>query len=136
MSGTVTDLTDDGREIITGKDNVVIKKVLETIRGGKSLDLTGYAPGQKVINAGHVIIKETATGILKPMPLNTDEDAYAALPGGHTYAYIQIQTVRRARPMVGLLVRGSVNPNATPFDMTAILAAVKTAMPLITFLAD
>src|SRR5690606_31929219 len=36
-------------------------------RGGRTLDVTGFSPN--LIKGGHVIIKETATGEYKPMPV-------------------------------------------------------------------
>ena len=53
-------------QIITGNDNIVIVNVFETIRGGRTLDVTGYP--YNVLHAGHVIIKSTE-GEYKPMPL-------------------------------------------------------------------
>lgn len=132
MSGITADLTNDGEQINTGKDNVVIRSVLETIRGGKTLDVTGVA--ETVINAGHVIIKETATGAYKPMPVSSG--AYGSLPSGHTYQGILINSILTKKPFAGILKRGSVNPTASPYPLTSILAAVKTALPLITFLSD
>jgi len=127
-------LANENREIITGNDNIVIVDVFQTIRGGRTLDVTGFAPD--VINAGHVIIQETATKEYKPMPVNSDNTAYAALPGGHTYAGILIQSLLTKRPMAGILVRGTVNPAAAPYSMDTILSAVKTALPLIDFRED
>lgn len=60
-------LNNDTEQIITGNDNIAIVKVISTVRGGRSLDVTGFAPD--VINAGHPIIKETSTGNYKPMPV-------------------------------------------------------------------
>lgn len=51
-----------------GKDSVVIVDNFQSIRGGRSLDVTGFP--NPVIRAGHVIIVETATGYHKPMPIN------------------------------------------------------------------
>lgn len=130
----VADLTNDKQSIITSKDNVVIRDVFEEVRGGRTLDVTGYT--KDIINAGHVLIKETATGEYKPMPLNTDGTAYDALPGDHEYAGILIASILVKQPFAGIMIRGSVNPAAAPFAMDTILAAVKTALPLITFLED
>lgn len=214
-------LNDDGEQIITGKDNVVIVDNLQAIRGGRTLDVTGFSPA--VINAGHVIIQKTSDGTYKPMPVtgsgailsrgaivpgsgytnngtytgvaltggsgsgalativvtgnavsavtittpgtgyaagdtlsaaaanigtsgsgfsvgvataSTTASTYAALPAGHTYAGILIASIETAKPFAGILVRGTVNPSATPFSMTSILSAVKTALPLIDFRAD
>jgi len=60
-------LNNVGEQIITGNDSIVIVDNLEAIRGGRTLDVAGFAPD--IINAGHVLIKETATGNYKPMPV-------------------------------------------------------------------
>jgi hypothetical protein len=130
----VADLTNEPQKIITGNDNIVIVDNFQSIRGGRTLDVTGFTPD--VINAGHVIIKETSTGEYKPMPLNGANDAYAALPTGHTYAGILIASIPAKKPFAGILVRGTVNPAAAPYPMSGILAAVKTALPLIDFRED
>ena len=127
-------LNNDGMEVITGNDSIVIVENLESIRGGRTLDVTGFTP--EVIKAGHVIIQSTANGEYKPMPLASGDAAYDALPANHVYAGILVSTVRTKKAFAGIMVRGTVNPNATPFSMTAILAAVKTALPLIQFRAD
>jgi hypothetical protein len=67
-----SNLTNEGEQIVTGNDSIVIVDNFQSIRGGRTLDVTGFLP--KVIPAGHVIIKETATGNYKPMPA-TDEAA-------------------------------------------------------------
>lgn len=62
----IVNLNDDVTEVVTGNDSIVIVDNFQSIRGGRALDTTGFSP--KVINAGHVIIKETSTGAHKPMP--------------------------------------------------------------------
>ncbi|AUD00942.1 hypothetical protein [Spirosoma pollinicola] len=130
-----TNLTNTGSQILTGNESIVIKKNLETIEGGRSLDVTSYTQAE-VIQAGHVIIQETSTGNFKPMPVNTGATAYQALPTGHVYAGILVATVTTKRPMAAIMVRGTVNPSATPMDIATILTAVKAALPLILFRAD
>ena len=130
----VANLVNAVEDVVTGNDNIVIVDVLQSIRGGRTLDVTGFAPD--VIKAGHVIIKETDTGEYKPMPLNAGGTAYAALPADHVYAGILINTVLTKRPMAGILVRGTVNSKAAPYPMSTIQAAVKTALPLIDFRED
>jgi hypothetical protein len=63
----VANLNDDDVSVDTGKDSIVIVDCFATIRGGRTLDVTSFSP--KVINAGHPIIKETATKEYKPMPV-------------------------------------------------------------------
>jgi hypothetical protein len=134
----VADLTNEKQEIITGNDNIVIVDNFQSIRGGRTLDVTGFTP--EVINAGHVIIQETAKKEYKPMPVDVtttpESPTYEALPSGHTYAGILIQSVLKKRPFAGILVRGTVNPAAAPYPMDTILDAVKTALPLIDFRED
>jgi len=132
--GVLVNLAKDGYRIDTSKDNVVIVDVFQTIRGGRALDVTGFGPD--VIKAGHVIIVETASGNHKPMPLATNDTVYGALPAGHTYAGILIASILKTKAEAGIMVRGTVNPAAAPFPMTTILAAVKTALPLIDFRQD
>ena len=212
-------LTNPQEEIITGNDNIVIIDNFQSIRGGRTLDVTGYP--YNVLHAGHVIIK-SADGEYKPMPLTGDgnivslgtivggslytdgtytdvpltggtgtgaeatievedgavtkvtitndgkgyavgdelsaaaddvggtgsgfkvpvtavttvKDEYASLPADHTYAGILIASIPTSKPLAGIMVRGTVNENATPFPMTAILSAVKAALPLIVFTSD
>lgn len=128
----LVDLNNNNLQIDTSKDSVIIVDNFQSVRGGRALDVTGYT--QPVIYAGHVIIKDTATGnIYKPLPLNTGGTAYAALPEGYVYAHILIASILTAKPSAALLVRGTVNHEAAYF---AIPAAAKTAMPLIDFRAD
>lgn len=222
---TTANLSNTGEEILTGNDSIVIVDNFQSIRGGRTLDTTGFAP--KVIKAGHVIIRETATAAYKPMPatdervagaatvdtlvagtgytngtyenvplrtitgsgsgalatvtvagtvvtvvaitftgqgyavndqlgvpgayaggtqtteatvdvasIATVDGAYGALPAGHTYAGINIASILTLKPFSGIMVRGTVNHLAAPFSMTSILAAVKTALPLIDFRSD
>jgi hypothetical protein len=128
----MANLTNTPEQIITGRDSYVIVENLETIRGGRTLDVTGVA--EAIIEAGHVIIQETATGKYKPMPVSAGN--YAALPASHTYAGVLVASIETAKPFASILVRGTVNPSATKYAMTSILAAFKTAQPLILWRAD
>lgn len=132
----VASLNNPGQKIITGNDGIVLRDNFESIRGGKTLDVTGFTPD--AIQEGHVVIKEDSSGICKPMPVNGGATAYAALPAGHSYLGIVVATVSKTKPFVGICIRGNVNPVAAPYSLStsAIFASVKTALPLITFLAD
>ena len=78
-------LTNQSQNIITGKDNVVIVDNFQSIRGGRSLDVTGFAPD--VINAGHIIIHHTATNEYKPMPVTGTGaiEGLGSITGGSAY---------------------------------------------------
>lgn len=128
-------LNNEKQSLIVEKDNIAIVDVFQTIRGGKALDVTGFTPA--VIKAGHVIIRATTGNKdYKPMPLNSGSTAYAALPADHEYAGILIASIPTNKAAAGIMLRGTVNPEACPFSMTTILAAVKTALPLILFRED
>lgn len=133
MSTTV-DLNDENITVDTGKDSIVIVDAFAEVRGGRSLNVAGFTP--KVIQAGHMIIMETATKDYKPMPVNSGATAYAALPADHSYAGVLRASILTKKPFAGILTQGTVNPAAAPFPMTSILSAVKTALPLIDFRED
>jgi hypothetical protein len=115
----------------TGNDSIVIVNYIEGIPGGRSLNVEGFKPS--VIQAGHVVIKETATGDYKPMPVLDDGSAYDALPAGHTIEGVVVSSVTTDGAMVGIMVRGSVNQVASPYPVTD---AVRAALPLIRFTQD
>lgn len=132
----IADLTNASVSYADGYDNVVIVDNFKSKRGGATLDTTGYP--LPYIRAGHVIIEETSTGELKPMPitLNGDVYEYGALPGGHTYYGILIQSIRTDKPFAGIMFEGTVNPVVGTieaaqaqgyFDISGILSAVQTA---------
>jgi hypothetical protein len=129
---TTANLSTQGAGYDTSNDTIVIVKVLETIPGGKTLDVTGFSPD--VIPAGHLIIEETSTGVLKPMPISGAD--YGALPASHTYKGVLISTILKTKPFAGILVRGTVNKNASAYGIASVLTAVKTALPLIRFTQD
>lgn len=127
-------LNNDPIQVLAGNDNIVIVDNFQSIRGGRTLDVTGYTP--TVLNAGHVVIRDTEGGDYKPMPLNGGGDAYATLPENHEYAGILIASISTSRPFAGIMVRGTVNYAASPFPLDTILAELKTALPLIDFRKD
>ena len=126
-------LNNEAQQIITGKDNIVIVDNFESVRGGRTLDVTGFTPN--IINAGHIIIKDSE-GEYKPMPVTVDGTAYDVLPEGHTYAGVLIASIPTDKAFAGIMIRGTVNTNASPYPLTSILSAVKTALPLIVFTSD
>lgn len=128
------DLINPKEEILTGNDNIVIVDNFQSVRGGRTLDVTGFNPS--VIKAGHVIIKSSTADVYKPMPLASNDTVYASLPAGYEYAGILINTVLKTKPFAGIMLRGTVNYKAAPFDMASILSAVKTALTLIKFVED
>ena len=129
MSGTTGNLDNTKETVDTSNDSIVVIQNLETIPGGKTLDVTGFTP--TVIKAGHIIIEETSSGNLKPMPVSGAD--YAALPASHTYKGVLISSILTTKPFAAILVRGSVNKVASHY---AVPAGAITALPLIRFTKD
>lgn len=132
MLGTTANLQNNPTTIDTSNDGIVIIANLETIPGGKTLDVTGFSP--IVIPAGHLIIEETSTGVLKPMPIS--DEKYAALPAGHAYKGVLVASILTTKPFASIMVRGTVNKNASKYSITSVLDAAKTALLLIRFTQD
>jgi len=128
---SVTNLANEPIHVDTSLDSITIRNDLAGIIGGASLDVTGFAP--EVIKAGHVVIKETATGFYKPMPINTSGDAYATLPSGHTIEGVVRCSVPKSKAMVGIMYNGEVNEATSPYPVTT---AIRGALTLIKFTKD
>lgn len=122
----VADLT-SSNNITTGNDSIVIIQNLGDIPGGRTLDVAGFSPN--VIKAGHLIIKETATGEFKPNPISGDN--FAALPAGHTYEGVLVASIQKSRPFAAIMDRGDVLEPAMPYG--SVPGAAKTALSLIKF---
>lgn len=116
--------------VVFGEDSVVIQKYISGIKGGRTLDVTGFA--ENVIKAGHVIIVKEG----KYMPMPVSGEAYAALPEGAAYAGVLYRSVLAAKPAASIMTWGEVNTVAVPYPMNTILAAFKTACPHIDFIKD
>lgn len=109
----------------TTNDSVVIVKHIEGIPGGRTLDVTGF--GDEEISAGHVIIKETATGEYKPLPVT------GSLPASHTYAGILVSSLKTDKAQAAIMVRGTVNEAYCKY---AVPSGAKTALTLIRFISE
>lgn len=118
--------------ILNGMDSIVIRNYVAGIIGGCTLDTEGYT--EQVINAGHVVIYNTDEKNYKPMPVS--DGAYTALPEGYEYAGVVVCTVPTDKPFVGVMYDGEVNDVASPYSIESIKAALKAALPKLTFLHD
>ena len=122
-------LNNEGIIIETGNESIVIVNHVDGIRGGKTLDVTGVT--EDVIKVGHIIIKEDATGIHKPMPVSGD--SYDSLPEGHSYVGVLEASILKSKPFAAILIDGTVNDAASPY---AVTSDMKTALKKILFVAD
>lgn len=120
---------EERKEFTFGVDSIVIRHYVAGIIGGKGLDTTGY--NEKYIRAGHVIIRDTVTGAFKPMPVSNG--AYGSLPANHEYVGVSVTTVPTTEPIIGIMYDGEVNDVASPYSVTSIKAALKTAIPTLKF---
>ena len=126
----LNDLSPKKSAVVFGEDSIVIQKYISGIKGGRTLDVTGFA--ENVIKAGHVIIVKEG----KYMPMPVSGGAYAALPEGAAYAGVLYRSVLAAKPAASIMTWGEVNAVAVPYPMNTILAAFKTACPHIDFIKD
>lgn len=122
-------LNNEGIIIETGNESIVIVNHVDGIRGGKTLDVTGVT--EDVIKVGHIIIKEDATGIHKPMPVSGT--SYDSLPEGHSYVGVLEASILKSKPFAAILIDGTVNDAASPY---AVTSDMKTALKKILFVAD
>lgn len=154
------DLVKPHESILTGNDNIVIRKYIDGIEGGRDLDITAFkaVAGSSILHAGHVIIKTVSNGVTtyKPMPVKvkttteggstvnvTDADGkpvleYDSLPENHSYAGILVASIDAATNGAAIMTRGKVNKSDSvmPYSITGILTALKAALPLIEFMED
>ncbi len=138
------ELNNEKEQIVFGNDDVVIQKYISGIKGGRTLDMEGFA--DKIVKAGHVII--TKDGVYKPMPVTPEtvtgsgDDAvttpagYGTLPTGYSYAGVLYKTIPANKPFASIMTWGEVNIECVPYPMTSILTAFKTACPHIDFIKD
>ena len=126
----LNDLTPNKNQIVFGEDSIVIQKYISGIKGGRTLDVAGFAAS--VIKAGHVIIVKDGT--YAPMPL--EGEAYGKLPEGYAYAGVLYRSIPAARPAASIMTWGEVNAVAMPYPMDTILADFKVACPHIDFIKD
>lgn len=131
---TYTNYINTPERVSFGNDTVAITLVLETIRGGVTLNVEDYK--EDVIHSGTPILVNTAGDTYKPMPVVGDGTGYDAIPAGYSYIGILIATIPTNRPEAGVLLRGGVNPKAAYYPTTTLVPALKAALPLITFKAD
>lgn len=133
--GTYSDVAFTGGSGSGAKGTVIIESgaaVSATITTPGS----GYKAGDSLSAAAADIGAGGSGFAVKVATVDNTAASYDSLPSGHSYAGILIASILTKTPFAGIMVRGTVNPAATPFSMTSILSAVKTALPLIDFRED
>lgn len=102
------DLMIQGNTVDTSLDNVIIDKIIETVRGGRTLDVTGFAP--TYIQAGHVILKNAA-GEYVPQPVD------GSIPVGAVAVGILTVSTLASKPQASIMSRGTVNENKLAYPI-------------------
>jgi len=126
---TATDLNTERFSVATGNDSIVVVQAVTHLPGGRSLDVSGLAPDAKVVEAGHIIIREDATGAV--MPLGVSGGAYAALPEGCSYLGVLKATVPVRDAQASIVLGGVINAAASPYPVTD---DIKEGLPHIQFI--
>lgn len=129
--GATANLSKTGEVVGFGLDSVVIVNYVGGIPGGRTLDVTDFAPD--TIKAGHIVIRSTVDEtVYKPMPVVSGGDAYASLPSDYEYVGIVVSSVSKDAPFVGIMNHGTFNDVASPYPLTAeIKSALKEAVPTL-----
>lgn len=131
--GATADITKQNEVFVDGKDSVVIRRIGGSITGGRTLDLTGFP--EDSVRAGHVIIRETASGTCKPLGVSSGE--FGELPAGHEYVGVLIASVTKGEPFAAIMYDGEVNDLAMPYALTQThRTALKQALPSLYFMHD
>ena len=135
--GAQANLNQEGMKILSANDSIVIRNYGAGIKGGRTLDMSDFPSDLKCIRAGHVVIRSTTDETLyKPMPVAAGGNAYDSLPEGFEYVGVVVATKPVDYPLVGIMYAGEVNDVASPYPVTSIKAALKTALPGLVFMHD
>ena len=135
--GAQANLNQEGMKILSANDSIVIRNYGAGIKGGRTLDMSDFPSDLKCIRAGHVVIRSTTDETLyKPMPVAAGGNAYDSLPEGFEYVGVVVATKPVDYPLVGIRYAGEVNDVASPYPVTSIKAALKTALPGLVFMHD
>ncbi len=135
--GAQANLNQEGMKILSANDSIVIRNYGAGIKGGRTLDMSDFPSDLKCIRAGHVVIRSTTDETLyKPMPVAAGGEAYDSLPEGFEYVGVVVATKPVDYPLVGIMYAGEVNDVASPYPVTSIKAALKTALPGLVFMHD
>lgn len=131
--GAIADLTNEEKVILSGEDSIVIRRLISSVIGGRTLDMTGFP--DEYIKAGHPVIYEKSTDTWKPFPVSNGE--FSTLPAESEYKGVVIATKPAKRPFVGIMYAGEVNDEVMPYKLTdAMRTALKTALPQLVFNHD
>lgn len=123
-------LNKEGMEI-DGFDSIIIVKDLADIPCGVTLDVTSVT--DNVIKAGHVLVQNTTTKVVKPLGITSG--SYDSKDAGEEYYGILKASVLKSCPMAAVLRIGTVNAAAAAkFVGAEITSTIKAGLPHIDFI--
>lgn len=128
-------MTSERKQILFGKDSVIIQKYIAGIPGGRALDVTDVT--DEVLHAGHIIITN-GKGEYKPLKTTTASGitSYDTLPTGYSYAGILYRSILAKKPSAAIMISGVVNDAAVEIPYGTHKDAIKSALPTIMFVKD
>ena len=94
-------------------DSIVVKKFINGILGGVTLDATGYTENN--VLAGQCVITD-GNGTYKPMPIKGD--VYGDMPEGYKYAGVVYRSAK-ITDGISVMFRGVVNKYKAPYPFKA-----------------
>lgn len=137
------ELTTTQTEVIFGKDDIIVQKLIADVPAGRTIDFTGWngKDGANLITAGTVIIKGTVSGetVYRPHPVasTTSEGvttwAYDTITSGFAVCGVLYRTITKDNPQGSILIDAVLNEAALPYAFTS---AQKSALPNIKFVQD
>ena len=130
-NGTYTDVPLTGGSGTGARATIVVSSNAVT-----TVTLTNKGKNYVVADSLSAQLGPVGSGFSVPVATVSANGSYQALPADHTYAGILINEIPKTIPFAGIMVRGTINPVAAPYDFATIAAAFKTAMPLIDQRAD
>lgn len=128
----LNDLSPNKNVVVFGEDSIVIQKYISGIKGGRTLDVTGFT--EPVIKAGHVIIK-LQNGNYAPMPVK-DGNYELQLPSGAEYVGVLYRSILTAKPAASIMTAGEVNVEAMPYGNSLEWNEFKEHCPHIVTIKD
>ena len=129
----LNDLTPKKNQVVFGDDSVVIQKYISGIKGGRTLDVTEVY--EKVIKAGHLIIKNVETGVYKACPVATD--IFRQPAESWKYVGVLYRSIPVSNPAASIMTMGEVNEAAMPFQFAeGAKEAFLKDCPHIVFIKD
>lgn len=123
------DLKNEGIEITTGNDAIVIIKDLGDIPGGDVIDFSLLPTSAEVAKAGHILIQNDITKEVAALGVAGED--YTAIPEGYSYCGVLKTSITRRNPQGAILTIGQINAAASPYPVTA---EIKAALTLIQFM--